>query len=303
MYVVDRTPEAASTARVWPVAADMLSLRQRQADAAAHLAAGLHGRGERLLRQALGALARRADWPHAAAGALDLVRALLRRGRCRDALVVADDARRYAARAGQAQLQLALSALVGRAELDLLHLDEAESVLEGGLAAARATGAASAELGLALELARCLFWRGRYEAAAAVLGRCEETAPPEERIRLAIARARIALGRGQLPEAVSTAMAAVTLAGTSGDPQQRSAAAAGAALAHLAVGDHEAVQRDLAAGLVAARAAHAPLTALRLRLLQAELLRRGGRRAEVARLLARLAHRGARQILRSFAPV
>src|SRR5207249_11018684 len=59
-------------------------------------------------------------------------------------------------------------------------------------------------------------------------------------------------------------------------------AAYASAFVHVAVGDLDAADREIAASISAARAAHDPLRALRARLLRADVERRRGRAASSA---------------------
>ncbi len=109
-------------------------------------------------------------------------------------------------------------------------------------------------------------------------------------------RSRVALGSGDLREAVTCVASASAIAAASGKPALRAQAAYAAALTHLAVGDQEAVSGDLSACLGAARAAYDPLLAVRARLIAAESERRLGKRASGARLVRRLRRMGAGRV-------
>ena len=122
----------------WPAPGELAALRRRRDAAVVHLAQGRHAPGLRQLRQAIGGLARRSDWAHAADGALALAGAApatrSRAGRAgRDRR-----GRQYARRSGRDGVLVDLATLSGEAWIDLARLDEAESVLATALAAARA---------------------------------------------------------------------------------------------------------------------------------------------------------------------
>src|SRR5205814_7614184 len=111
-------------------------------------------------------------------------------------------------------------------------------------------------------------------------------------VRAAVMAARVAVGRRDLVRAVGGAVEAVERARASGDAELVAEATAGAAFAHLAVGDLDASERDVADSLTAARSARDPLRAIRARLLLAESARRRGRRGAVTTLLQRLSTLG-----------
>jgi len=100
--------------------------------------------------------------------------------------------------------------------------------------------------------------------------------------------ARIAVGRRDMERAVGSAADTADRARRLGDAALVAEAAASMAFAHLAVGDLDAVDRDVAGCLTAARAARDPLRGIRARLLLAESARRRGRRSAVDALLQRL---------------
>ena len=104
----------------------------------------------------------------------------------------------------------------------------------------------------------------------------------------AMMASRLAVGRQSLGDAVSRAAAALDAARTANEPGLLAAAACAAAFAHLAVGDHSSIDRDVAVGLPAARLAHDPVRALKMRLIAAESARRTGRTGLAAALLRRM---------------
>ncbi len=100
---------------------------------------------------------------------------------------------------------------------------------------------------------------------------------------------RIALSTGDLASAGRFAAEARERAAQSGNPTERAAACLVRALVFGALEDVSSVRSVVDEGLDAARSAHAPLRALRLRIALAETLRRVGKGAEAAALVARLA--------------
>jgi DNA-binding NtrC family response regulator len=280
--------DAPSVASTWPAPGELATLRRRLEAARGQLAAGRHAPGIRHLRQAIGGLARRAIWSDAADGAISLAGALLHRGRARDAQSVLDEAQGYAVRASCDRLLIDIATLAGDAWVSLARLDESERVLGAALAAAKAAGDRTQSAGASLSLARCLFWRGHYADAQTLLG-----APPDGAFATLASRhwrlaSRIAVGQGDLRSAMSTIADAKQRYQGCGDPGTVAAIASTAAFVHLAVGDLDAVDRDVAESTAAARAAHDPLRSLKARLLLAEAERRRGRTACAQAQLQRL---------------
>ncbi len=249
---------------------------------------GRHAPGLRQLRQAIGGLARRGDWAGACDGALALAGPLLRRGRTRAALAAIDEGRDYSRRAGSGSSLVDFAILSGEAWIDLARLDEAESVLGSALAAARSAGDGERSASASLALARCLFWRGLYADAAAVLGAAADHLRPAHTIRHRLLAARAATGLGDLTRAMTLVLEAREIASRAADSRGRAAVSSTSAFVHLVVGDLDAVERDAVESLAAAQAERDPLRALRVRLLQLESDRRRGRRAVAAASLQRL---------------
>jgi DNA-binding NtrC family response regulator len=281
----DRTAAAAPHApaegpepdSLWPAPGELAALRRRMDAATQDLRQGRHARGMRLLRQAVGALARRGDRITAGHGILALASALLRRGRVRDALAVLEQARRLATGSGVEEILVDSAILGGEAHIDSGRLDEAESVLGAAVSAARQSGAGARLAQARIALARSVFWRGRYADAAAILADLQDTAewPPSLRLRHMLLGAKVAVGQAEFGRAMSLAAGGLPQAGA--DPSLQAAAWSAAAFVHLAVGDLDAVDRDGAAAVRAARLAHDPLRAVRARILIAEATRRRGR--------------------------
>jgi DNA-binding NtrC family response regulator len=100
---------------------------------------------------------------------------------------------------------------------------------------------------------------------------------------------RIALAMGDLASAGRFAAEARERAGQSENPTERAAACFVRALVFGALGDVSSVRSVADEGVGAARLAHAPLRALRLRIVLAETLQRAGAGAEATATVARLA--------------
>ena len=283
-------PGAPSDARPWPAPGELAALRRRMDRAMRLLETGRHAPGDRELRLAIGSLARRDDWTSAGRGALALAASLLKRGRTRDAQTTLDEARGHCARAGGEESPLVdVATLAGVAWTDLVRIDEAESVLGAALATARSHGDAARVASAALALARCLFWRGRYADADQLLAPSIGAALTDgTAVRFAAMTSRVAVGARDFSRAVSSAADAVQRAQALGDAGLQAEAACAAAFAHLAVGDLDAVERDVATSVAGARAARDPLRAIRARLILAEQARRLGRRPTAVALLTRL---------------
>jgi DNA-binding NtrC family response regulator/tetratricopeptide (TPR) repeat protein len=273
----------------WAAPRELAALRRRLESATRQLDAGPHVPADRLLRGVIGGLARRHDWTHAFDGAIALAGSLLKRGRPQDARTVLADAKDYATRAGQDAGVLDVAILTGLAWIDLARLDEAEGVLQAALAASRSSDTPARLERARLALVRCLFWRGRYAEAAALLASMELPAQTTAtRIAVATASSRIAVGQRDLGAAVASATEALDMAERLGEPAVLAQAACSAAFAHLAIGDRVGVDRDVDRGIRAARAARDPVSALRARLLAAESARRAGRDTMGDALLGRL---------------
>ena len=142
---------------------------------------------------------------------------------------------------------------------------------------------------MVLALARCRFWQGRYDDADRTLAALQETsAAPSVMIRLRALRARVAVGRLDFTEAMTSAADAVRRAEASADSSLIAEATCAAGFAHLAVGDLTALQADVEACVAAAKAARDPLRAFRAHLMLAEQLRRAGRKAAAHEVLSKV---------------
>jgi len=276
-------PEAAPS---W-CASETTTWRQRLESATELLAAGRRAPGDRALREAIGALARRRDREAAVRGSLVLAASLLERGRTRDAVSTLDDARQWAADARRADLLVDIAVASGMAAVDDLRLDAAEAILSGARDAAAAVDRGARSQAAALALARCLFWRGRYSEAAALVSAPEfDTASEHVRVRQVILRARIAIGLHDYTGATAGAAEAQHIAGQLADRRLAIAASTARAFVHLALGDCRAAQEEALVAVRAARTARDPLAAIRARLIASEAARRRSDGVDAIALLA-----------------
>ena len=280
-----------------PAAPEIVALGEKLDAAVDGFERGRWATGERTARQAIGSLARRHDWARAARGATALADALVRRGRPSEAMTLLTGAREYLARIDASsqypELLNRIALVSGVAWTELAELDKASSVLHTiSLAAGSREGGTHARLALG----RCFFWRGAHEDARRVLSSLVERAPADAvesgiTARALLSRTLVALD--DAAAAVEMAVEAFEDAAARGAASVTADAASAAAVAHLAVGDLRAVERDIAACVAAARAAHRPMLALKGRLIEAEAARRGGRKTVATALVGRLQRLGA----------
>jgi DNA-binding NtrC family response regulator len=268
---------------------------QRQCAAAVLLRSGRHAPAVRLLRQTVGALARRREWPRASEAVLMLASALLGRGDPRGALAAIDDTKPCGDGAGPETALIDAALISGHAWIDLAGLDEAESVIGAAAAVARRRGDSPRMSSTSLALSRCLFWKGRYADALSLVnpGPGASEAADFAAARL-IAAARAAVGLRDYPRAVSFAREATEQSSLTKGAAFIARAACASAFVHLATGDLDAVGRDVHTCIAAARSAHDPMCATRARLLLAESERRRGRPA--SSFAARIRRLSARQL-------
>jgi DNA-binding NtrC family response regulator len=296
VYGADETTQTVETADVappaetapsgWPAPGELAMLRRRMDGAIRHLEGGRHAAGLRQLRQTIGGFARRDGWIEAADGAVMLSSSLLRRGRVAEATTALDQARQFASRAGRESTLIDVAVMRGEASIDLARLDDAEAVLTTARSAAVAAGDRTRAAHASLGLGRCLFWRGRYADAVAALSAADDfhETPIAVRLRHTLLAARAAVGQRDFSNAMSLVAAASELPGVVDQPLWQSSIACGSAFVHLAVGDLDAVERDVSVVIAASRQAHDPLCAIRARLILAEADRRRGRRSGARRL-------------------
>ena len=111
----------------------------------------------------------------------------------------------------------------------------------------------------------------------------------DRRVRVMALAARLAVARGDLRAATVHAAGALDAAACGAPALEACIAHTAVACVRGALNDIDGLLDHVRGGLEAARRAHAPLRALRLRLLACDNLRLAGRQAEASRLLRRLA--------------
>lgn len=205
-----------------------------------------------------------------------LGRMLLTRGRAADAQTVLSDAHDQFQRARASQQALEATVYVGLAQTDLGQLRDAEHTCRAAYSAGLALNDPDAVLFPAIALVRVLLWQQRYADARAILevvtpvGNAEQCA----RYWCLAARLRVAL------DAIADAWRAVERARPAASglpPAIESVVRECEAAVQARLGDVDALQIHVAHGLAAARAAHLPLQAIKLRLTYVEGLIRAGR--------------------------
>ncbi|HKY20910.1 MAG TPA: sigma-54 dependent transcriptional regulator [Vicinamibacterales bacterium] len=229
------------------------------------LAAGRHAGAERALRAAIFALERRGDPVHAGGAEMVLGRLLLTRGRAADARLMFERAHDRFQRACAAVPAVTATACLALAQADLGLLSDAERSGRAAYSAAAALNNADVSAVCAIGLARTLAWQQQYTDAEALL---ESVTPGSDTEAVArywcqIAKLRLATNN------VADAWRAVERARPvrrGGEPAIESLVRRWEAAVQAHVGDIEALSIHVRAGLAAARLAHLPLQAIRLRL-------------------------------------
>ena len=229
------------------------------------LAAGRHAGADRALRAAIGAFERRGDLFRAGGSEMSLGRLLLTRGRAADARAMFESAHDRFQRVRAAIPAVAATALLGVAQTDLGLLEDAERSCRAAFTAASALNGAEAPVMCAVALARTLAWQERYADAQGVLESVTPTGDAETVARYwcLIARLRLSVN------SVADAWRAVERARPAGRPCPAAIEALvrrWEAAVQARVGDVDALRHHVRAGLTAARVAHLPLQAIKLRL-------------------------------------
>jgi DNA-binding NtrC family response regulator len=276
------------------MAGELTALRRRLTVALEQVERGRHEPGCRALRQVIGGLARRREWEEATRGGMALARALLRRGRARDAAQALDEVQERLIHVERGTpIWAEAGILAGIAAVDGGRLDAAERLLHTALALAEADPSGKLVARARLALARCLFWRGRYDEARRAL-EFESTRSGEDPhsqaivIHVAALSSRVAVGRSDAAAAVSTAVSALEAARRTGHAALIAKAACASAFAHSAVGDRTAMDRDIEVSVAASRASRDTLCAMRARLVGAEYAARHGQPGQALALVRRL---------------
>jgi DNA-binding NtrC family response regulator/tetratricopeptide (TPR) repeat protein len=227
--------------------------------------AGRHAAACRLLMRAARVLEGRGDRVAAARCACALGWIVRARGRSERALEWFDRATALAGEAPQA-----LDGAIGRGvvQTDEGRLVEAEATLRGVSVAAHGMGDTLRVRAASLALGRALMWQGRQDEASSVL---MALLPPAEADPLGTEiwalTARVRVLEGQVRNALEAARRAIEAAGRDGEPRRRATANRAMAIVLVDLGDREGASEHVRLGLAAARAAHLPLLALKLRLL------------------------------------
>jgi DNA-binding NtrC family response regulator len=255
---------------------------------------GRHAAAERVLRESMGGLVRRGDSIAAIEAAAHLARLLMLRGRFAAALDTLGVAGRLAERGDFPGLMLEVAVLTGLIRTDLGQHDEAERTLRSAWhAGVQQDSVPSAAASAAL--ARSLFWQEKFDEARQLVAGGTRTVkelttnPGIEVVRRATL-ARIELACRDVHAAGLASFEALESATVLGRPFEIAVAARSSALVHAASGDLDAVRDKVRLGLDAARRAHAPLMALRLRAIQVRALAAARRQAEARRFAQPLRH-------------
>ncbi len=281
-----------------------MELVSRALDQAAR---GRHAEAERGLREAIGCMARRGHGSGAASAALVLGRLLLERGRSGEARGQFESARAWFDAAGCAAGVVEAATGIGVALTDEARLLEAEAALRSAAIAAVTIGARREETAARLALSRCLLWLDRVEEAAGEIGSAQIEGADDDGARPVRAgnagrvgdsvdfqlaacclEARIALARHDTVRATAAARAAASRAKYLGGPLAASAAHRAEAAVYASTGDTVHLREHAALGIDAARRAHAPLRAVRLRLVLLEGLTAAAETELAARTLRAL---------------
>ena len=237
---------------------------------------GRHAAAERALRAAVAAFDRRSEFVRAGNAGLGLGRLLLGRGRAADAKTAFIDAHDRFQRVRAPEAAVEATVYAGLAKTDLSQFDDAEHTCRAAYSAASALGNAHVIVFPTIALARTLLWQKRYADARAIL---ESVTPSGDadmcaRYWCVVARLQIAAG------AIADARRAVERARppvASLSPGIESVIRACEAAIQATLGDVDALRLHVTSGLAAARAAHLPLQAMKLRLTYIEGLIRAER--------------------------
>ncbi len=281
--------ESDAPARRWPAPGEVARLRRQLEAAHAALQRGRCQSGERVARQAMHGFARRGEWLGALECALCLAESLRRRGRVVEAEPLLDEARRWGSLARDLGGLQRLAVLQADMLIASGRLPAAELMLETTLASAQ-SAEPQAALDAALALASCLYWQGRYGDAwqRLLVLDAEPDLAPCARVRVGVIKSQVSIGRGRVADAVAEAARARDSALGLANPELCALACHASAAALLAAGDEAQADATALAALRHARSAHAPVLALSVRVLRAEIARRRGERGPAQLLLGRM---------------
>jgi transcriptional regulator with PAS, ATPase and Fis domain len=253
------------------------------------LTRGRHAAAERALRGAMAAFDRRGDCGRAGASAIRLGRLLLSRGRASDARALFTDAHDRFQRTRSAHHAIEAMVLLGLAQTDLAQLNEAEQTCRAAYTAASTLGNREVVLFPAVALARTLIWQKRYPDARAILEAVEPVGEVEQCARYWCLAARLRI----VADAISDAWRLVGRARPAASalsPAIESIVRECEAAVQGGLGDIDALRIHVTHGLAAARSAHLPLQAAKLRVTYVEGLIRAERMAQARAAARHLAH-------------
>jgi len=229
------------------------------------LAAGRHAGAERSLRAAAAAFDRRADRFHAGEAEVMLGRLLLARGRATAARAMFESAHERFQGAGAPLPALVATVHLGMAQTDLKLFSEGERSCRAAYSAASALHDAGTTAVCVTALARNLCWQERYAEAQAMLESVQAAGEGELRARYCCLIARLRIVGNDFAGA-RRAVGQARSAGRACTPAIESLVRTWEAALQGRLGDLEALEVHIRAGIAASRAAHLPLRAIKLRL-------------------------------------
>ena len=253
------------------------------------LARGRHAAAERALRAAFAAFERRGEFRRAGDAALRLGRLMLARGRAADASALLTSAHDRFQRARAVEDALEATVYLGLAQTDLAQLTDAEHTCRAAYSAASALGNPDVVLFPALALARTLLWQKRHADARSILEAVTPAGDVEQCARYWCLAARLRIAADAVADAwrfVERARPAASDLSPAIESVVRECEAA----IQGRLGDIDALRIHVTNGLAAARAAHLPLQAIKLRLTYIEGLIRAERRAHARAAARHLEH-------------
>jgi DNA-binding NtrC family response regulator/tetratricopeptide (TPR) repeat protein len=247
---------------------------------------GRHASARRVLARAVRVLSVSGGHADAARCGILLGRLALDRGRIVDAVQAFERAREVCPN-GVGSVLAAIG--LGVAWTDEGRLIDAEAALRTSMLAAGTLGDRAVMAQAAAALGRCLYWQGRSDEAAGVLrGAGDSCGAPADAARVSLTMARVHLSEGAIPPAVRAARHALDLAAGSGEPRSVVSAFRVLAAAVAAAGDAGSAVGHIRDGLRAAKEAHLPLAAVRLRLTWADIQIASGASVEARRAATRV---------------
>jgi transcriptional regulator with PAS, ATPase and Fis domain len=240
---------------------------------------GRHAAAERALRAVVAAFDRRGDFRRAGAAGLRLARLMLARGRPADACALLMGAHDRFQRARAPEDAVEATAYLGLAQTDLAQLSDAELTCRAAYSAASAIGDPAALLLPALSLARTLLWQKRRADARSILEAVVPAGDVEQCARYWCLAARLSVSIGAVSDAWQLARRARPTA-SSLSPAIDSVVRECEAAVQGTLGDVDAMRVHFTYGLAAARTAHLPLQAMKLRITYVEGLINADRRTQ-----------------------